>query len=68
MKIKKSIKLNKKSIFIFICFITIISSISLFIIPNMTDGHDLEFHLSRILAIKKALKLIYLKIIYIQII
>ncbi len=48
---------NKTKIIAFIFFITIISSITLFIIPEMTKGHDLLFHLSRIAAIKDNLKI-----------
>lgn len=44
---------NKKKIFILLIIIAIISSVSLFLIPNISWGHDLDFHLSRILSIKE---------------
>lgn len=48
---------KKKNIVLFLLVIAIISSITLFLIPNMSRGHDLAFHLSRISAIKDNLKL-----------
>lgn len=48
---------KKRNIFLFLLLLAIISSITLFLIPNMSRGHDLTFHLSRILAIKDNLKL-----------
>lgn len=48
---------KKKNIVLFLLVIVIISSITLFLIPNMSRGHDLAFHLSRISAIKDNLKL-----------
>lgn len=48
---------KKKNIVLFLLVIAIISSITLFLISNMSRGHDLAFHLSRISAIKDNLKL-----------
>ena len=48
---------KRKNIFITLITLTIISSITLFLIPNMSRGHDLFFHLSRISAIKDNLNL-----------
>lgn len=48
---------KKKNIVLFLLVIAIISSITLFLTPNMSRGHDLAFHLSRISAIKDNLKL-----------
>lgn len=57
MKLLDKIVKNKKNIILFLILITVISSFTLFIIPNMSRGHDLAFHLSRISAIKDNLKL-----------
>ena len=57
MKILDRVVQNKRNIILFLIGITIISSFSLFLIPNMSRGHDLAFHLSRISAIKDNLKL-----------
>ena len=48
---------KKRNIYLFLILLTIISSITLFLIPNMSRGHDLIFHLSRISAIKDNMKL-----------
>ena len=48
---------NKKNIILFLLLLTVISSITLFLIPNMSRGHDLAFHLSRISALKDNLKI-----------
>lgn len=56
MKLLDRIILNKRNIVLFLIAITIISSFTLFLIPNMSRGHDLAFHLSRISAIKDNLK------------
>lgn len=48
---------KKRNIILFLLFLTVISSITLFLIPNMSRGHDLAFHLSRISALKDNLKL-----------
>jgi len=42
---------KKRNIFLSILIITFISSITIFLIPNMSRGHDLAFHLSRILGV-----------------
>lgn len=57
MKLLDNIVQNKKNIILFLIFVVVISSFTLFIIPNMSRGHDLAFHLSRISAIKDNLKL-----------
>lgn len=57
MKLLDKIVKNKKSIILFLILIAAVSSFTLFIIPNMSRGHDLAFHLSRISAIKDNLKL-----------
>lgn len=48
---------KRKNIILFLIVIAVISSITLFLIPNISRGHDLAFHLSRISAIKDNLKL-----------
>lgn len=48
---------KKKYIIISLIVIAIISSFTLFLIPNISRGHDLAFHLSRISALKDNLKL-----------
>ena len=48
---------KRKNIIISLIILTIISSITLFLIPNINSGHDLTFHLSRISAIKDNLEL-----------
>lgn len=48
---------KKRNIILFLTLLTVISSITLFLIPNMSRGHDLAFHLSRISALKDNLKL-----------
>ena len=48
---------KKRNIVLFLILLTAISSITLFLIPNMSRGHDLAFHLSRISAIKDNMKL-----------
>ena len=48
---------KKRNIILFLFLLTVISSITLFLIPNMSRGHDLAFHLSRISALKDNLKL-----------
>lgn len=57
MKLIDKIVSNKKNIIVFLIFLAVISSITLFLIPNMSRGHDLAFHLSRISALKDNLKL-----------
>lgn len=57
MKLLDKIVQNKRNIILFLIFIVVVSSFTLFIIPNMSRGHDLAFHLSRISAIKDNLKL-----------
>lgn len=47
---------NKKNVILFLIIIALISTFTLFIIPNMSRGHDLAFHLSRISAIKDNLR------------
>lgn len=56
MKLLDKIVRNKKNVIVFLIMITLISSFTLFIIPNMSRGHDLAFHLSRISAIKDNLR------------
>lgn len=48
---------SKKNTILFIIGLALISSFTLLIIPNISRGHDLAFHLSRIAAIKDNLKL-----------
>lgn len=48
---------KKKNIILFLIVVAVISSITLFLIPNISRGHDLAFHLSRISALKDNLKL-----------
>lgn len=48
---------KKKNVVLFLIVVSVISTITLFLIPNMSRGHDLAFHLSRISAIKDNLKL-----------
>lgn len=48
---------KRKNIILFLIVIAVISSITLFLMPNISRGHDLAFHLSRISAIKDNLKL-----------
>lgn len=57
MTILDKITSRKRNIIIFLLLITLISSFTLFVIPNISRGHDLAFHLSRISAIKDNLKL-----------
>lgn len=57
MTILDKITSRKRNIIIFLLLITVISSFTLFVIPNISRGHDLAFHLSRISAIKDNLKL-----------
>lgn len=57
MKLIDKVVSNKRNIILFLTLLTIISSITLFLIPNMSRGHDLAFHLSRISALKDNLKL-----------
>lgn len=48
---------KRRNIILFLLLLAVISSITLFLIPNMSRGHDLAFHLSRISALKDNLKL-----------
>lgn len=48
---------KKKNIILTLVIIASISCFTLFLIPNISRGHDLAFHLSRISAIKDNLKL-----------
>ncbi len=57
MTILDKITSRKRNIIIFLLLITVISSFTLFVIPNISRGHDLAFHLSRISAIKDNLEL-----------
>lgn len=57
VKLLDKIIANKKNIIIFLIVIALISSFTLLLIPNISRGHDLTFHLSRIVAIKDNLKL-----------
>lgn len=57
MKVIDKLISRKRNIILFLLFLTSISSITLFLIPNMSRGHDLAFHLSRISALKDNLKL-----------
>ncbi|MBE6152553.1 MAG: hypothetical protein E7165_04505 [Firmicutes bacterium] len=57
MKFLDKIVKSKKNIILFLAVVAIISSFTLIVIPNISRGHDLAFHLSRISAIKDNLKL-----------
>lgn len=57
MKLIDKLISKKRNIYIFLMLLTVISSITLFLIPNISRGHDLAFHLSRISALKDNLKL-----------
>ena len=56
MNIIDKVVSKKRNIVLFLILMTVISSITLFFIPNMSRGHDLSFHLSRISAIKDNMK------------
>jgi Predicted integral membrane protein len=52
MEFLKKMTRSKKNIIVSLILIAAISTISLILIPNMSDGHDIDFHLSRITTIK----------------
>ncbi|MDO5568611.1 MAG: hypothetical protein Q4G04_00660 [bacterium] len=54
---KKYLVDNKKNVFLIILVMALVASITLFISFSMAGGHDLNFHLSRIMGLRDAFKL-----------
>lgn len=57
MKLLDKIVKNKKNTILFLILIACISTFTIFLTTGMKSGHDLMFHLSRIVAIKDNLKI-----------